>query len=369
MPESTPPSAQIPDTAGTGVFAQTCSPDDLFSDDFTPLAEPVVELAHPSPPKSQPTAPSVNGSARRRPSNNVPSTPRSLNTSRPLTKQNVNDLNSPTSSNGTASLSSPKAQTHAAAVRGDRSATGGVAKPKLTEEELIAKMEAIKKKNTAIEEAHARSKADEESFQASEAAAKVRQKQERVNRQAMLSERERNAQRKIQAQQGRDWDASKEESDVVDRPHRRPMRGAHGGIARDGNNAAQGVEREAIEDASTGRGDFKGNRGRGRGAVRGARGGRQPPATNNQAQAVPSGEDFPVLGNAGAKYTDEKQPVDVAGKLDTSVSDPRPEPNRVDSWGAAVTPSEKKSWAEQMDDSVTGSQGEVSGEKTPKRGG
>lgn len=366
------PSTQEPDLSG---FAQTRPPDDLFGDDFTPLAEPVVEPASQFAQSSEGNEPSnLQATAPRRPSNHKPLAPRHLGAPKTSSKPANNDMISPTSPNDTTAVSSSKEIKHAAAVRGDRSATGGVAKPKLTEAELNAKMEAIKLKNTALEQAHARQKADEESFQASEAAAKQRQKQERVNRQAMLSEREKIAQRKMQAQSGRDWDASKDEADVVDRPHRRPMRGAHGGVAgfdrtqdvADSNRAT--FQENIVDDFGRGRGSSRGGRGRGRGAGRGGRGASRASGPNGQVQNIPTAQDFPALHTPGPKESPFKSSESRTQKLDTSVNENHPKTNRVDSLGAVLTPEEKKSWAEQMDDSMLNWQAGDSEPEAPKVG-
>lgn len=50
------------------------------------------------------------------------------------------------------------------AVRGDRTGTGGIKKPKLTEEELTAKLAAAKTRSENLSAAHARAEADAASF-------------------------------------------------------------------------------------------------------------------------------------------------------------------------------------------------------------
>ena len=246
--------------------------------------------------------------------------------------------------------------THAQAVRGDRSTTGGITKSKLTEDELNAKMEAIKLKNTALEEAHARQKADEESFQASEAAAEHRQKQERLDRQAMLNEREKIAQRKMKALGGRDWDASKDEAAIVDRPHRRPMRGAHGGVVKDVHTQSAPTQNEDVQDVTnnesySGRGRLRGSRGRNRTNGRGGRQGTKLSRPNDPTQTVPTAQDFPTLQPTGEALSEGKPSVKAANKIDTSDGHDRPAPSRVDSLGVIVTPGgESKSWAEQMNE-------------------
>ena len=350
-------------TPDVGAFAETRPPDDLFIDDFTPLAEPVVEPAPSLEPVLRPGGQSQS-STHPLPNqqNHGANGPRKQPTGRNTSKQGTDGANS-----RPGTLEANKQTTSA---RGDRTATGGTSKPRLTTEELNAKMEAMKVKNSNLEEAHARQKADEESFRANEAATKERNRQERANRQAMLSEREKNAQRKMQAQQGRDWDVSKEESDVVDKPHTRPMRGAHGGIARELFSPADGLDSRSGRDSQTrgtpdNRGNQRGGRGRGRGGMRRGDFQGEPHSSRNNrpSQTVPNAQDFPAL-SGGAEPHQNDPP-----KIDTAVSATRPEPARVDSLGVAVTPAgEQRSWADQMDDSPANWQTGAGEQRAPKSG-
>jgi hypothetical protein len=119
-----------------------------------------------------------------------------------------------------------------AAVRGDRSGTGGLKKAKLTESELSERLAAIRLKNASLEAAHARAEADEQNYRERETQAQIDEreklKKERQNRQQMIGERERNAQRKLKAMGGREWDLEKTEQEE-DRGGR-ARRGAHGGV-------------------------------------------------------------------------------------------------------------------------------------------
>ncbi|KAJ6160718.1 hypothetical protein N7470_004114 [Penicillium chermesinum] len=99
------------------------------------------------------------------------------------------------------------------AVRGDRSATGGVRKPKLTEEELSKRIASAKENAAKKAAAHARAEADQASFLEREQAAAQKRREELANRKVMDNEREKNRQRKLKAQTGREWDSEKREED------------------------------------------------------------------------------------------------------------------------------------------------------------
>lgn len=183
------------------------------------------------------------------------------------------------------------------AVRGDRSATGGPAHKKLTEEELTAKMERMAIVNAQKAERHRLSEADQAAFQHREKELAKERKEKAVaekrNERAMEMERAKNRERKMKAQGGREWDSEKVESDIVDGRGRgrssEYVRGGHGGVIRGGLGAskysiADDSETPVPEYAARGRGGGRGGRGRG-----GARGGRAP------STAVPTAEDFPSL--------------------------------------------------------------------------
>ena len=163
-------------------------------------------------------------------------------------------------------------------VRGDRQATGGIAKPKLTEEELAEKMARIQIKNATLTAAHARAEADAASFAQREEQAKQvsaqRQKEERRDRQQMMGERERNRMRKLKAMEGREWDAEKNEADFQKGGHF-DKKGAFAGDKEEYTDGREYLYREP-------RGGSRGSRGGGR--AREARG-----------QAAPKQEDFPAL--------------------------------------------------------------------------
>lgn len=199
----------------------------------------------------------------------------------------------------------PAAQTPArpAAVRGDRTGTGGVKKPKLTEDELTAKLLAAKERSQNLSAAHARAQADAADFEERERAAQQKRAKEAVNRRQMDNERQKNAARKAAAMGGREWDLEKNEDDF--KISRGGDRRGRGGTMRAMNGASVDRSDPTLDDLSQyqwheGRGRGRGDRGRGRGAGKGGRGGgaRQP---NVKAEA-----DFPSLPATKAAK-DEKQ--------------------------------------------------------------
>jgi hypothetical protein len=262
-------------------------------------------------------------------------------------------------------------------------------------------------KNAALAAAHERSTADAEAFEAREAAAAQRRKEDRVNRQQMMGEREKNRQRKLQALGGREWDAEKREEDFRIGPAERgARRGAYGGVAgsryaageRQGQDffsavpssmqqeiqdpVSQWVESQAREVfGERGRGRGRGGRGRGRG-----RGGRengehqqQKEQQTPQVQLPPTVSDFPDLPVTNAvkaetndikpattlqfphkkptKAPEEKADVDTAkphsNKGDVK-DETRPRPTKQQSFGFnSKSLGEKKSWADQMDSVTT----------------
>lgn len=173
-------------------------------------------------------------------------------------------------------------------MRGDRRATGGVKKPKLTEDELAEKMARIQIRNAELSAAHDRAEADAASFAHRETQAKQqsaqKQKEERRDRQQMIGEREKNRMRKLKAMEGREWDAEKQEDDF-EKGGRYDKRGGFAGDKGDYNDGREYLYQEP--------------RG-GRGAGRGGRGGRPTP------QTAPAQEDFPAL--SGPKSTGNPQP-------------------------------------------------------------
>lgn len=191
-------------------FAQTRQPDNLFDDDFTPIS---VERA------LQESAPLRSHTLGR---NSNPSSSNSKPMAKPADSEDVSKA--------------PNPEPASRAVRGDRSATGGITKPKLTEEELSARLEVVKLKNARREAAHRLAEADEASFQKQEAREIQKRKELGVAREAMEKEREKNRLRKLGAQAGREWDEGKGDEPIRSPGEGQYRRGVHGSIAYSGGN-------------------------------------------------------------------------------------------------------------------------------------
>ena len=262
-------------------FAQTRVPDDLFDDDFTPDTEsqPIVEhFVQPSAPKSHRIGNDHpnnrgrgQGQGRGLPNHQQPT--HAAHQAAAPTKDATNSSNAEPVTGDPENL--PKTPS---AVRGDRSATGGNAKPKLTEEQLSARLAAAKLNNQKREEAHRLAEADEASFQQREAQAIQRRHEEGRARRVMDQERERNRLRKLGAQGGREWDEGKEDQ-PVDTRRSEYRRGAHGGTSyyqgsggRGGNLQADGEDHQGDRGYGPRGGRSRGDRSRGRGRGRGGRG-------------------------------------------------------------------------------------------------
>ena len=288
--------------------------DDLFADDFTPVEQAVVEQSAPSVPiRGGPDKFRGRGRGRGR---GAPQMKNEVQV--PPQKQQYQQQNgglaasrhAPQAEETAAPGNAPTGprQPTTASVRGDRHGTGGVKKPKMTEEELAEKMAAIQIKNASLTAAHARAEADRASFaeredKAKEVAAR-RAKEERKDRQQMMGEREKNRMRKLKAMEGREWDMEKNEEDFT----KGGRQDTKGGFAGDQEGYTDG--REYIYREPRGGG-------RGRGVGRGGR---------PSEQSAPKHEDFPALSAPASK-------AEVPGKGPPS----------------AAT---GKSWADQMDSSV-----------------
>lgn len=247
-------------------FAQTREPDNLFADDFTPIDNIIVTHpvnAHPPNPHQ-----ARRGGHASKPSPASPST--NTITAGPTLSGNTN--------------ADPSTVRTSTAVRGDRSATGGINKPKLSESELSTRLAAAKLNNARREEAHRVAEADEASFQRREAEASQKRKEEGVVRKAMEQERERNRLRKLGARGGREWDEGKQEQDgsSAARGGSQYRRGIYGGTtayrggggAREQGESEEGYGYGGQEDFG-GRGyghRGSGSRGRGGDRTRGERG-------------------------------------------------------------------------------------------------
>ena len=268
-------------------FAQTRQPDDLFDDDFTPISEsprPPAQQSHPQRPRAPLKAPSQKAQQ-------PPAQPQPTSDSAPT------DANLPPTTSEQASKST-------LAVRGDRSATGGINKPKLTEDELSARLAAAKLNNAKREEAHRLAEADEASFQQREAQAQQKRREEGAARRAMDQEREKNRLRKLAVKGGREWDEGKEEQDTRTERGSQFRRGAYGGVAHQVRENGDSAERTFTRgrDRARGRGD------RGHGG-RGAKGQGAQVNGNQESPAVQREEDFPTLPatKASSKQTGPEQ--------------------------------------------------------------
>ncbi|KAJ6126970.1 hypothetical protein N7523_002582 [Penicillium sp. IBT 18751x] len=237
------------------------------------------------------------------------------------------------------------------AVRGDRSATGGVRKPKLTEEQLSKKIAAAKELATKKAAAHARAEADHAAFQEREQVAAKKRREEQANRRLMDNEREQNRQRKLKAQTGREWDSEKREEDYNPRgggsQFRRGMHGGVSGYTR--NDFNQGAaDDDAGANGTPGRG--RGRGGRGRGPSRGPRGERasskEPSnkADKKAALGVNNEADFPSLP-AGKKPEDASESLSTKKPVAPAIKAP-PSMENLDSTFSPLT----GTWADSLDE-------------------
>ncbi|KAF2434245.1 hypothetical protein EJ08DRAFT_646678 [Tothia fuscella] len=353
-------------------FAQTRPPDDLFDDDFTPITE--SEAVHDPPPptiqeqeqpqflREPPKGPRGRGGRRDGDrggaSGGRNSPPRVALQAKPEGEVAAEE-------ESVDSAATPKVERKEGAVRGDRSGTGGVKKAKLTETELADRIAAMSLKNAALLEAHTRSQRDQESFEANEAIAQQRRKEERANRQQMMGEREKNRQRKLQAVGGREWDTEKNEEDFRDTANdRKARRGAHGGIGGSRHASAASEQGEDLIPGFQIKGSAERGRGRGRGGRGRGRGGNDssaPHTPRQQPQAPPSTSDFPDLP-ATTKKTEEtkahtpltfpnkaKAAPKESGTPATAKTDAKPKLPHQASFGLSSPAGEKKSWADQVE--------------------
>ncbi|KAI9691109.1 MAG: hypothetical protein M1822_008729 [Bathelium mastoideum] len=317
-------------------FAQTRTPDDLFDDDFTPVTpEPSTQQTVP-PPTSIPTGP------RRRGNDPAPRGSRGRGRGGPETRAPAKRVQqqqpSPVSNtaDGSAPTSPATTQDRPSSVRGDRTLTGGIQKPKLSEEELTQRMQQISLKNSTLLAAHERAEADAASFAEREARNAVqaahRRRADRVNRQQMMGERERNRQRKLDALGGREWDMEKKEEDYSGRDsvrgsaNRRGMHGGVGGVSRSQQNG----DNQNQQDMEAGGESFRGRGRGGRGRYGSRRGGTQQGRANRVSeQTIPTDADFPELP-PGVKPADSgpASKLSLLGKSkDNSESQQQPIPS------------------------------------------
>lgn len=319
-------------------FAQTRGADDLFDDDFTPIAEPEVDpqpqITHRGGRNGQSSRgrgnraqDSFSRQTKSKPINSAP-VPAPLTPAPATSTDDVHvDSKSPVVGidPSTTAQPTPSAPSYKppSAVRGDRTATGGTPKPKLTEDELSARLAAAKLNNEKRAEAHRLAEADEASFQQREAQASQKRKEEGQAKRAMNMEREKNRLRKLGAQSGREWDEGKEEQDMKQERGSQFRRGAHGGTAYEGGRGRVGAfagEGYTYQDGQYDQ-DLEGRRGGYRGRGVGQRGGRErrgrggfKPNTDNVTKlAAPDpASDFPALPTkTKAVSSDQAQPPDT----------------------------------------------------------
>ena len=259
--------------------------DDLFSDDFTPVTQPIAE----TPAATKGNKGRGGRTARGRGDAGRGSEPHASQQTGPApqrqqaeTQQQQQPQVQPDVTEKAQPTAQPRKEPVVPAVRGDRHATGGVRKPKLTEDELATKMARISIRNAELSAAHERSEADAASFAQREQQASAKQKVERRDRQQMMGEREKNRMRKLKAMEGREWDAEKNE-DFFGKGARHDK---SGGFAGDKGDYSDGREYLYREPKPAGRGGGRGGDG---GLGR---------STQN---APPTREEFPAL--PGAKKT------------------------------------------------------------------
>ena len=325
-------------------FAQTRAPDDLFDDDFTPVLEP------PAQPKSTDIDTFENQSKeipkgpRKASRPQTQKTPSSSSLPAPLdnaNEENDNQTSEPPASPTAVNTTAPRPPKHHQAVRGDRLATGGTPRAKLTEDELSERMAAAKLNNAKRAEAHRLAEADEANFQQREAKASRRRQDEFRARRVMDMERERNRLRKLEAgaKGGREWDEGKEDRGA-DRERGGYRRGVNGGLSggpRGGRAGRGNLYTDGIPEIgegrrggyeSRGRGRGRGERGRGRGGRGGAV---QSDAPHNMVQQQPPDPtiDFPALPTP-SKSRKQSLPPDRVGESLESVD------SKVESWADQV---------------------------------
>ena len=203
-------------------------------------------------------------------------------------------------------------------------------------------MAAAKENAAKLSAAHARAEADQASFLEREKVADEKRRQERANRRVMDSERERNRQRKMNALNGREWDATKQEDDYNPRGGKGGFRrGMHGGVS--GYTRRDFDDGRPDENGRDNRGGYRGSQ-RGRGRGKGGRGRNnsrgprrdgwqpddaleKPAAAKNEtkpptpAPAATNEAEFPALPGAKERPADTKPHwAAVAEKIEPSWS-------------------------------------------------
>ena len=217
---------------------------------------------------AKPTAPGRSTSSVKEQASTSTIETESTNVETPATSHQAEAATADSNPTANASTSTTNPNPRPPAVRGDRTATGGIRKPKLTEEELSAKLAEAKERSQNRAAAHARAQADAASFEERERIAEQKRAKDRVERKVMDNEREKNRQRKMAVMGGREWDAGKNEEDF--------KANGTGRGGRRGYQAGLTPQQQYVQDEyDLKQYEWNDDRGRGRGSrARGGRGGR-----------------------------------------------------------------------------------------------
>ncbi|KAI1342950.1 hypothetical protein F5Y15DRAFT_428913 [Xylariaceae sp. FL0016] len=310
--------------------------DDLFADDFEPVAdpvsapvvgaqpdpipqtashhvaEPVAEVSKPIPPKSTSSAPKSLSQSRHapkpaqahQPRQRKPSPKRTASTAASTTTESTSALNSePSSSNAPeptpptapAAASQPppsKPATGPNTALADRLSSGANPRTKLSDTELAAKMEKMRllniEKTRKFEQAEQDSRSHALAYEKGMEEARKRRAEDAERRRRGDEERKRmdeeraaNRERKLKAMGAKEggWDEGK--GAFEDDRERRGFRGANGGVrgtrsgmGMAGSRFAEGNEADAPREFAADEFRGRGRGPRGRGSSRGGRGGR-----------------------------------------------------------------------------------------------
>lgn len=199
--------------------------------------------------------------------------------------------------------------------------------------------------------AHARAEADQASFLEREKVAEEKRRQERQERRVMDSERERNRMRKLNALNGREWDATKQEEDYDPRGGKGQFRrGMHGGVS--GHTRRDFDDGRASEASPESHGSHNGHRGRGRGGRNGrgrtnSRGPRKDSAVPEGTPEGPAKKENKALAPPAPVNNESEFPALLNNEKDRPVgTKPESVDNKLD-WTAS--PVDGTSWADQVE--------------------
>jgi len=307
---------------------------ELLNSRFAPRAQPQTTQTKP-PPQQQQSVPDTSQEGSTSTTN--PEAPTTDNTANPES----NDTDPPPAPAATPTPA------RTPAVRGDRTATGGIKRPKLTEDELTAKLAEAKERSQNLSAAHARAQADAASFEEREKIAQAKRAKDAANRKAMDTERAQNRLRKMAGMGGREWDSEKESDEFRGRGRGGGyMRGAHGGVRYDRERRDPALEGEDVDltqyEWNEDRGRGRGGRGRGRGGYRGRGDARNGNASERRQPDVSAEAEFPALPGTAKPKSDVKKP-------------PRPAQARTTS-DALLAADGKETWADQVESSEAAKQ-------------